>query len=200
MAERRNALGELTRFWLEARHGCLLRESVAVAVPNGWSDIDFVAIRPDLSTISLPTGEQIGPRMIVESKDEHDFDKHGTTIGNRLLADLKALGKDHCIQDDNPHKAHFSMLRQQHFDVAKKSFGTDKIDRLFVVHAVNKSVRKAQRDKLNQKRIFWITVRELVADLQKWYHTCERPTALRHTLMGDLFHLLVGYCEMRIDT
>ena len=33
MAARSNALGELTRFWLQARHGCLIDESVAVRVP-----------------------------------------------------------------------------------------------------------------------------------------------------------------------
>jgi hypothetical protein len=46
MATHSNALSELTRFWLERRHGCFLREEVPVPVPNGRSDIDFMAVIP----------------------------------------------------------------------------------------------------------------------------------------------------------
>ncbi len=67
-------MSELVRFWLEACQGCLLRESVPVPVPFNLSDIDFVAMRPDLQSFRLPTGEAVGPRLIVETKDEHDFD------------------------------------------------------------------------------------------------------------------------------
>ncbi len=67
MAARSNALSELTRFWLEARHGCLVQESIPVPVPYGQSDIDFLAMHPRLLSITLPDGAQIGPRFIVET-------------------------------------------------------------------------------------------------------------------------------------
>ncbi len=67
MAARQNALSELTRFWLEGQHGCFVRESVPVPVPYGQSDLDFMAMRVDGMQIHLPTGEAVGPRLIVES-------------------------------------------------------------------------------------------------------------------------------------
>ncbi len=39
-------------------------------VPYALSDIDLVAIRADLSSIDLPDGTSIGPRVIVEAKAE----------------------------------------------------------------------------------------------------------------------------------
>lgn len=57
MASRSNAIGEVTRFWLQSRHGCLVGESIPVPVPYALSDIDLVAVTADGSTIPLP-GEQ----------------------------------------------------------------------------------------------------------------------------------------------
>ena len=71
MANRGNACSELTRFWLQARHGCFTDESVPVAVPYASSDIDLLALRPDGTPFELPNGTQVGPRLIVETKDEH---------------------------------------------------------------------------------------------------------------------------------
>jgi len=74
MASRSNACSELTRFWLEARHGYLITESVPVPVPYGRSDINFIAMHPRLNTLTLPDGSNLGPRLIVETKDEHDWE------------------------------------------------------------------------------------------------------------------------------
>jgi hypothetical protein len=48
MSSRSNALTEITRLWLQARHGCLVDESIPVPVPYALSDIDLIALRPDL--------------------------------------------------------------------------------------------------------------------------------------------------------
>jgi hypothetical protein len=65
MAERSNALSELTRFWLQARHGCLVAESIPVKVPHAHSDIDLVAVRPDLQDWLLPDGSRLKMNMIL---------------------------------------------------------------------------------------------------------------------------------------
>jgi hypothetical protein len=92
MAARSNACSELTRFWIEARHGCLVTEGTPVPVPYNQSDLqsdlDFVAIQLSLKPFWLPTGQAIGPRLIIEMKDEHDFDPKGREFGKWLRSDL----------------------------------------------------------------------------------------------------------------
>src|SRR4051812_41396752 len=92
MAARSNAISEMTRFWLQARHGCLVDESVAVKVPGGNSDIDLVAMRPDGGRIALPDATILGPRVIVETKDEHDWDSSGGEFGANLRSDVVKMG------------------------------------------------------------------------------------------------------------
>ncbi len=195
MASRNNALAELTRFWLQSRHGCLVAESVPVKVPYGYSDIDFVTMRPDLHPWTLPDGTPV-LRAIVETKDEHDFDPHGRDFGKRLLEDVAALGKDPYIA--RGEKARFSMLRQEHYETATAIFGTTAFHRIFVVHALDEQVRQQVCPSLAQeKRILWFTVQDVVTDLIAWYEALDSRAGLRHTLMGDLWHLLVGYCGLR---
>jgi hypothetical protein len=196
MAARQNALSELTRFWLEARHSCFIRESVPVPVPYGQSDIDFMAFRADGSQFELPSGHLVGPRLIIECKDEHDFDPKGNDFGKRLLGDVAAMSRSF-VPATHAHKVAFTMLKQQHFEVAARIFGSEEFDRVFVVHALSDSVRQQVSDQLRQLRIHWITVHELMADLGTWYKTHSRPSGLRHTLTGDIFHLLFGYCGMK---
>lgn len=81
MAARSNACSEITRLWLEARHGCLLTESVPVFVPGGHSDIDLMATQAGLHAFALPDDVVVRPRLIVETKDEHDFDPKGKDFG-----------------------------------------------------------------------------------------------------------------------
>jgi hypothetical protein len=197
VAARQNALSELTRFWLEGRHGCFIRESVPVAVPYGQSELDFMAFRADGMQLRLPAGETVGPRLVIETKDEHDFDPDGRNFAKCLLRDAEALGDDLFVPVGHPQKVAFTMLRQQHFDVATRIFGTNEFDRVFVVHALAEEVREQVADRLRKKRIHWVTVRELLDDLRQWYRTHDRPTGLRHTLTGDIFHLLFGYCGVK---
>lgn len=193
MAARSNAICELTRFWLEARHSCLTGESVPVKVRGGNSDIDLIASRPDSSRFSLPTGANVGPRLIVETKDEHDFDKSGREFGKMLRADAAMMGQAAFISDE-AGKPKFTMLRKQHFDKATSIFGSSDFDRLFVIHAVDPQVQSEVGPVLVEKRIYLIGIREVVKDLQVWYSTHASRATLRHTLVGDLVHLLWGYC------
>jgi len=195
MASRSNALSELTRFWLQSRHGCLVAESVPVKVYRGYSDIDFVAMRPDLRPWTLPDGTQV-LRVIVEAKDEHDFDPAGRDFGQRLEEDAEMLGDSQYIAKGK--RARFSMLRQEHYEKAASLFGTTAFHRLFVVHALDKEMRQKIAPALaREKRIHWITIEEIVSDLMAWYESLENRSTLRYTLVGDLWHLLVGYCDLK---
>ena len=197
MPGRSNALSELTRLWLEERHGCLVRESIPVPVPYALSDIDMLALRLDGQAVELPNGARIGPRLIVETKDEHDWEPMGREFAKLLLSDI-ALMSDGRFIPAKTKGVKFTMLKEEHFAVASKLFGTDDFDRLFVVHALDNDVRRQVDDSLAERRIYWLTARELVADLERWYRAHPRATALRNTLVGDLVHLLFGYCGMRM--
>lgn len=197
MTGRSNACTELTRLWLESRYGLLVSESIPVPVPYGQSDIDLVALHPRDKSFALPNGQMIGPRLIVEAKDEHDFDPTGKDFGKLLKGDVARLNAEGYIPTGTKD-VKFSMLRQQHFDKAADLFGTRDFDRLFVVHAIDKDVLAAVSPTLHSHRIHWVTIRELVADLLAWYRTHPRPSGLRFSLIGDLLHLLVGYCGLNL--
>ncbi len=195
MAARSNALSEITRFWLQARHGCLVDESIPVKVPYNYSDIDLVALRPDLQSWTLPDGTLI-TRAIIETKDEHDFDPAGRDFGKRLCADVAVMGSNQFIPVGK--EAKFSMLRQHHYEKAAAYFGTNDFTRLFVVHALDPQVRSEVCPTLaKEKNIHWLTVQEVVMDLYQWYEHLESRAALRHTFVGDIWHLLVGYCGLK---
>ena len=195
MANRSNACSELTRFWLEARHGCLVGEGIPVKVPYALSDIDLVALHPLGHTIDLPTGATLGPRLIIETKDEHDWEPSGREFGALVRADVMKMG-DSPFVPRGGKQVKFSMLREEHYERAITLFGNDDFDRLFVVHAINPQVLSDLGPHLGQRQIYWLTVPEIVRDLLLWYRGHERPTALRNTLVGDLFHLLVGFCGL----
>lgn len=194
MAARSNAISELTRFWLEARHNCLTGESLPVKVRGGNSDIDIAAIRPDGSCFALPTGGSVGPHLIVETKDEHDFDSKGREFGKQLRADMAMMGEGRAIHASQG-KPRFTMLREEHFDRACQIFGSDDFDRLFVVHAIDPQTQIDLNSVLAARRIHWLGIREVVKDLREWYCTHQGRSGLRHTLVGDMIHLLWGYCE-----
>ena len=195
MSTHSNACSELVRFWLEARHGCLVGEGVPVPVPYALSDIDLVALHPELKLLVLPGGRAVGPRLIVETKDEHDWEPIGREFGANLRADVAKMG-DAGFVPRGAKGVKFSMLRQEHHERAAALFGTDDFDRLFVVHALDPKVLADLGAELAQKRIYWVTVPELVRDLLGWYRAHQRPAALRNTLVGDLLHLLVGFCGL----
>jgi hypothetical protein len=197
MATRTNACSELTRFWLEARHGCLVGEGIPVKVPYAHSDIDLMALHPHGHPFALPTGAPVGPRLIVETKDEHDWDVTGREFGQLLRADVARMDGRPFVPR-GAKGVRFSMLREEHFDCAAGLFGDGAFDRLFVVHAIDPTVLAELGPALTQRRIHWLTVPELVRDLLGWYRTHQRQTTLRNTLVGDLFHLLVGFCGLRL--
>jgi hypothetical protein len=147
--------------------------------------------------IRLPgeSKSEVGPRVIVETKDEHDWEHSGSEFARLLLLDLERM-------DGNPYipkgrkGVKFTMLREEHYAKAKEYFGSEDFDRLFVVHALDWDVVGKSASLLKQHRIRFIAIREIVADLFQWYSTdCARPAGLRHTLVGDLWHLLVGFCR-----
>lgn len=192
---RNNACSELTCFWLRARHACLTDENIPVPVPYASSDIDIVAVRPDSTPMPLSDGVMVGPRLIVETKDEHDWDASGAEFGACLRADVAKM-------DDTPFipkgvkGVKFTMLRQQHYEKAVELFGSDDFDRLFVVHALDDKVRRELCPQLAERcRIHWVTLPEIVADLKTWYEAHPRPATIRHSFVGDLLHLLWGFCE-----
>ena len=197
MANRSNACSELTRFWLQARHGCFTDESVPVAVPYASSDIDLLAIRPDGTQFALPFGERLGPRLIVETKDEHDWEPSGKEFATYLKADMLKMDARGFVPKE-VKGVKFTMLRQQHYDKATALFGTDDFDRLFVVHALDASVRAESAPRLAEHRIYWLTIPELVDDLAIWYKTHPRPATLRFSFVGDLMHLLLGFCQLSL--
>lgn len=192
MAERSNAISEITRFWLQQRHNCLVSESLPVPVKYAQSDIDLLAITGNLQKLSLPNGKEIGPRLIVETKDEHDWEPKGKEFGLLLGKDIEAMNSGCFAPAGKGCK--FSMLRQEHFDRAAEFFGTDDFDRLFVVHAIDDKVIDIHGDFLASQRIWLITIKDVVSDLSAWYAQHGRPAGLRNTLVGDIWHLLIGFC------
>jgi hypothetical protein len=195
MAPRSNACSELVRFWLESRHGFLVGEGMPVPVPYALSDIDLVAIHPRAHPISLPSGVSVGPRLIIETKDEHDWEPSGREFGALLRADVDKMGVGLFVPRGTKG-VKFSMLRQEHFEKATELFGTEDFDRLFVVHAIDDQVLGALNPRMIEQRIFWLTIPDVVHDLVEWYRHHKRPAALRNTLVGDLLHLLVGFCQL----
>ncbi len=197
MPVRSNALSELTRFWLQSKHEYLIDEAVPVPVPYNLSDLDLVALHPRGRQLTLPRGVAIGPRLIVETKDEHDWEPTGRQFGAALRSDVAKMAGGRTIPRGT-RDVKFTMLREEHYERACEIFGSDGFDRLFVVHALDPDVLRQLGPHLAVHRIHWLTVRELVLDLTEWYGEHKRPSGLRQTLVGDLFHLLVGYCGMSV--
>ena len=196
MASRSNAIEEITRFWLQSRHGCLVGESIPVPVPYALSDIDIVAITGDSTRkIRLPDRSEVGPRLIVETKDEHDWDATGGEFASLLQAVLVKMNGGLYVPKGSKG-VKFTMLRQEHFEQAAAFFCKDDFDRLFVVHAIDTQVLDRNSALLARCHIHFTTIRNVVADVYQWY--CDpkvRKAGLRNTLVGDLWHLLVGFCK-----
>jgi hypothetical protein len=186
MAARDNALAELTRLWLHRRHHCATIESFPVPVPYGNSDIDFVASRLDGTEVVLRDGLVLRPSLMVEVKDEHDFDPDGKDFGKRARHDAELMGELVAIPRQTGGVC-FSMLRQEHYEVGVGLFGKADFDRLFVVHSIRMSDHT--REFFAKRRVFWISARELFSDLETWYSAHPRKATLRHTIAGDFYHL-----------
>jgi len=163
-----------------------------VPVPYNQSDIDILAIRADMQKIKLPNCVSVGPRLIVETKDEHDWEPTGREFGKLLDSDISKMVGNSFIPKKTACK--FSMLREEHYVAACDFFGCDDFDRLFVLHAIDSEVLIRHREFLSSCRIHILTIPELVTDICQWYASHPRRTGLRHTMMGDIWHLLVGFC------
>jgi hypothetical protein len=88
---------------------------------------------------------------------------------------------------------------EEHHAIATTLFGTDDFDRLFVVHAIDRNVVEETKAVLAFRRIHWLSIPGLIQDLFKWYGVHKRPTALRNTIVSDLFHPLIGFCGLRVQ-
>jgi hypothetical protein len=166
-------------------------------VPYNQSDIDMLGLSLNNQAVTLPTGDRVRPRVIVETKDEHDWEPLGRKFGKLLVSHISLLGESRFV----PAKTKgvkFAMLRQEHFELAAKLFGTEDFDHLFVVHAFDPSLRPLIRERMRSVRVYWMTARELVRDLENWYRSHPRASGLRNSLVGDLLHLLLGFCELRL--
>lgn len=85
---------------------------------------------------------------------------------------------------------------QEHYRKAEELFGGEPFDRLFVVHALDPEIRSEVCPRLAEHHIYWLTIPELVKDLLAWYGSHPRKAALRHSFVGDLLHLLIGFCHL----
>lgn len=156
----------------------------------------FCGIAEHQSRIALPNGTTIGPPLAVETKDEHDG-VSARDFGKMLVADTERMGPSGVIVR-GAKGIKFTMLKEEHFDVAREFFETEDFDRLFIVHGLDTEVRETIcRGLAEQHRIHWLTIPEMVQDLYCWYENASRAEriAMRNVLTGDLFHLLVGYCR-----
>lgn len=195
MGARANAISELTRFWLQSRHSCLVDESIPVPVPYALSDIDIIAMKADLKPFQLPDGTSVGPRLIIETKDEHDWEPTGREYGTLLETDAALMMGGPFIPSGTKGVKKYTMLRQEHFNKAQTYFGSNDFDRLFVLHALDPIIRQRICPQLRATgRIHFVLIREVLDDLLRWYQAHPRKAGLRHTLIGDVWHLLVGFC------
>lgn len=64
--------------------------------------------------------------------------------------------------------------------------------------ALDPQVWAALAPQLAAQRIYWLTILTLLADLVTWYRTHPHQTTLRHSLVGDFLHLLVGFCGLSL--
>jgi hypothetical protein len=174
-----------------------VRESIPVPVPYNQSDIDMLGLKLNSEAIPLPSGDRVGPRVIVETKDEHDWEPLGREFAKLLMGDISLLGENRFVAAKTKG-VKFTMLRQEHFELATKLFGTEDFDRLFIVHALDPSLRPQITERMRSIRVYWLTARELVHDLENWYRTHPRASGLRNSLVGDLLHLLWGFCELSL--
>jgi hypothetical protein len=196
MGERQNAISELTRFWLQAKNKCLIYESLPVPVPYNQSDIDFLAVKGNMEKIELPGNIKLGPYLIVETKDEHDWEPKGKEFAKLFVSDIDKMEGSLYVPEKTQCK--FTMLRQEHYAKANEFFGNNTFDRLFVLHAIDKNIFTFEIEQsLNANQIYIITISEIVEDLYKWYKTHKRCSGLRNSMTGDMWHLLVGFCGFK---
>lgn len=188
MAARSNALSEITRFWLQECHGLLLRESIPVKLKRNNSDIDFVAASPagPVTLLNRITFKN----AIIETKDERDFDPHGTDFAKRLSYDYTLL-QGRAIDEDV--SCNFSMLKKQHHNVADKIFDEADFSKIFIFHNLKISGLEDMIADLHSLGIHVVTSSEVLQDIQGFFRTSRTGAGIRNSLVGDILDMLITY-------
>jgi len=200
MGARSNALSEIVRFWLQERHGLLLRESVPVKLIRNNSDIDFVVMSPKGNTTLLEDSDDpiTFKNAIVEVKDERDFDKRGTDFAKRLRKDYNLLAENRMISVGTP--CIFSMLKEQHHKKAEEIFGTEAdFSKIFIFHNLNKNGLSDILADLRDRNIYFVTSFEILSDIQKFFRESRDGAGIRNSLVGDILDMLVTYHKWKSD-
>ena len=174
MAARSNAASGLTRLWFERAR--LSRPGK----PSGAREGELLGHRlhraaaGDQAKVRLPDGVEVGPRLSVETKDEHDGPS-GREFGKMLRADVVGNMWVDGVIPTGTTNVKFTMLKAEHFEVASKFFGAPDLDRLFVVHSLDAETRAEVCPVLAQRhRIHWIMIPEMVLGLFRWYEQADR--------------------------
>jgi hypothetical protein len=195
MATRSNALSEIARFWLQECHGLLLRESVPVKVRQGISDIDFIVKSPAGPVTLL--GRITFTNAIVETKDERDFDPHGSDLAKRLLQDYDKLNENGMVNAET--LCNFSMLKEEHHKAAKGIFGQDaEFSKLFIFNNLNRTGLEAKLAELCGRGIHFATSSEILSDIQKFFRESHPGAGVRNSLVGDILDMLVKYHKLEL--
>lgn len=193
MAARSNALSEITRFWLQECYGLLVRESIPVFIKRNNSDIDFAVTSPGKQVTLLKRSKRITfKNAIIETKDERDFDPHGTDFSKRLIHDCKVL-QGRCINKDV--WCNFSMLKEQHHEVAEKIFNGAEFSKIFIFHNLN--IKKGDLEDmladLRSRSIHIVTSSEMLEDIQDFFKNDYPGAGIRNSLVGDILDMLLRY-------
>ncbi|MDR3363292.1 MAG: hypothetical protein LBO64_10725 [Desulfovibrio sp.] len=190
MAARSNALSEIARFWLQECYGLFLRESVSVKLKRNNSDIDFIATSP-AGAVTILDRIRVS-KAIVETKDERDFDPHGTDFAKRLANDYKLL-QGNCIISPETSCC-FSMLRKEHHVEAEKIFGQGvDFSKIFIFHNLKKNGLEDILAELRNRDIHVVTSFEMMSDIQKFLKESRSGAGVRNSLTGDILDMLVTY-------
>lgn len=193
MATRNNALSEISRFWLQECYGLFIRECIPVRVPRNWSDIDF-AVTSRQGRVRLLQRIPI-VNAIVETKDERDFDPRGTDFAKRLMNDFSVL--EHGVIDEK-RSCNFSMLKQQHHEVATELFNGEEFAKIFIFHTLKQSeALDPIIARLRDLNIHFITSAEMLGDIQEFLNSNKRTASIRNSLVGDILDMLITYHQWR---
>lgn len=188
MAERSNALSEITRFWLQECHGLLLKESIPVKLKHNNSDIDFAATSPAGSVTLL--NRITFKNAIIETKDERDYDSRGTNFSKRLIYDFGLL-HNNFINNDVP--CNFSMLKKQHHEVAERIFNSADFAKIFIFHNIKSIGLEEIIADLYSRNIHVVTSSEMLSDIQVFFKKSRSGSGIRNSLVGDILDMLITY-------
>lgn len=191
MAARSNALSEIIRFWLQDCHKLFIRESVPVKLHRSLSDIDFMATTGGDNPVVLLNNIPSFSKAIIESKDERDYDYWGRNFRKRIIYD-KSVMVDAVIPKGK--KCNFTMLREEHHEVAKEYFNTDDFLKIFIVHHLPQDDEMYQLlEEMKKNNIYFIRSYEMLDDIFENFFRYRENSGIRNSLVGDIFDFLIRY-------